>query len=266
MRKLNISSHGYYNFLKDRKAAYREQKSCVQRKIVEIYHLANGVPGYRMMRNLLIPYGFVYSNATIYKYMRELGIRSVVRRKKPGYKKGKANMIFPNLINQNFDVTSINKVCCTDFTYLFLTNGMVRYNCTIIDLKDRSVIASLNGNHITSELSIQTLQIAIKRHNPGKGFILHSDQGSQFTSKEFNAFCRKSDIQQRMSRAGCPYDNAPMERYYNILKNEHTNLFFYKSESEIDFSVNDFSYGWYNHVRPHTYNGGLTPYAARIIA
>jgi len=127
-----------------------------------------------------------------------------------------------------------------------------------------SVLASLNGSQITASLAIETLRIAIKRHKPGRGLILHSDQGSQFTSKEFNDFCSNALIQQSMSRAGCPYDNAPMERYYNTLKNEHTNLFSFKTKEDLDLSIDHFAYGWYNHVRPHTYNGGLTPYAARI--
>lgn len=263
LRKFNICPNAYYNFLKDRKVAYREQKAKTQRKIVEVYHQTNGVPGYRMMRNLLVPYGLKYCNATIYKYMLELGLRSIVRRKKPDYHKGKANKIFPNLLNQNFDVEKPNQVWCTDFTYLFLSDGTNRYNCTIIDLYDRSVVASFNGNHITAELAIETLKIAMSRHKPGKGIILHSDQGSQFTSKEFNDFCEGSFVQQSMSRAGCPYDNAPMERYYNTLKNEFANLFSFKSEQKMDDAINQFSYGWYNHVRPHTYNGGLTPSAAR---
>lgn len=54
-----------------------------------------------------------------------------------------------------------------------------------------------------------------------------------------------------------------MERYYNTLKNEFTNLFTFMSEKEMDIAVNDFAYSWYNHVRPHTYNSGLTPCAAR---
>ena len=105
--------------------------------------------------------------------------------------------------SQNFKTDKRNQIWCTDFTYLFLSNGVIRYNCTIIDLYDRSVIASLNGDHITAELAIETVKIAIKRHKPGKGLILHSDQGRQFTSKEFSDFCKKKNIQQSMSRAGC---------------------------------------------------------------
>lgn len=252
--------------MKNKKATYREKKVKTQRKIVEIYHATSGVPGYRMMRDLLIPYGFKYSYVTIYKYMAELGLRSIVRKKKPNYKKGDANKIFPNLLNQNFDVEKPNMVWCTDFTYLPQRDGTMRYNCSIIDLFDRSAIATLDGNHITAELAIDTLKIAIKRHKPPKGLILHSDQGSQYTSKEFNDFCRKAHIQQSMSRAGCPYDNAPMERFYNTLKHEFFNLYSFKSADEMDQSIYEFIYGWYNHVRPHTYNGGLTPCVARAAA
>ncbi len=53
---------------------------------------------------------------------------------------------------------------------------------------------------------------------------MHSDRGSQFTSKEFVEFCEANDITQSMSRAGCPYDNSPMERYFNTLKAELINL------------------------------------------
>ena len=139
-------------------SSYHAQKAETQCKIVEIYHATNGTPGYRMMRDLLEQRNFKYCNLTIYKYMKELGLRSITRRKKPDYKKGKASKVFPNLLNQNFVTESKNQIWCTDFTYLFLDNGTVRYNCTIIDLFDRSVIASLNGDHITAELAIETLK------------------------------------------------------------------------------------------------------------
>lgn len=129
-----------------------------------------------MMRDLLVPYCFVYCTTTVYKYMQELGLRSIVCRKKTNYCKGKTNKVFPNLLNQNFDTEKPNQVWCADFTYLYINDGTTRYNCTIIDLFDRSVVASLNSYHITAELAIKTLKIAIRRHKPGKGIILHSDQ------------------------------------------------------------------------------------------
>ncbi len=67
-----------------------------------------------------------------------------------------------------------------------------------------------------------------------------------------------------MSKAGYPYDNAPMERYFNTLKNEWINLHEYQTEEQLYEAVEEFAYVYYNHVRPHRYNGYQTPYEARI--
>lgn len=259
-----MSPNGYYNYLKNRKCKYHETKAVVQRKIVEIYHKNNGVPGYRMMRNLLVKHKYIYSDQTVYSYMKDLGLRSICRRKKPNYVKGKANKIFPDLLNQNFIVDKPNKVWCTDFTYLPYGNGKIQYNCSIIDLYDRSIVATVNGPRIIVELAIETLEKAIKLHKPQRGLILHSDQGVQYTSKVFNDYCDKQYIQQSMSRAGCPYDNSPIERFFNTYKNEFFNLYKFNSAEQLDKETYDYIYGWYNHARPHTFNNGATPNEARF--
>ena len=194
----------------------------------------------------------------------ELGLRSIVRPKKPDHQQGKAHKIFENKINQDFTADKINQKWCTDFTYLFLTDHEVRYNCTIIDLHDRSVIASITDRHITSDLAIRTLQKALDSQPQIKGeLILHSDQGSQFTSKAFVEYCESVHVTQSMSKAGYPYDNAPMERYFNTLKNECTNLYEFRTEEALYQTVEEFAYVSYNHVRPHSFNGYRTPYQAR---
>lgn len=141
----------------------------------------------------------------------------------------------------------------------------MRYNCTIIDLYDRSVFASVSGRNITAELAIKTLSKAILQHPwvLKNGIILHSDQGSQYTSKEFTDFCTTHNITQSMSRAGCPYDNAPMERYFNTLKSELIYQHTYASESKLFSDIDDYVLLWYNSVRPHSFNNGLTPWQKR---
>ena len=66
-----------------------------------------------------------------------------------------------------------------------------------------------------------------------------------------------------MSKAGYPYDNAPMECYFNTLKNECTNLYEFETEEAFHQKVEEFAYVDYNHVRPHSFNGYRTPYEAR---
>ena len=152
----------------------------------------------------------------------ELQLFSISRKRKPNYERGIVHKVYKNKLEQDFSSSGINQKWCTDFTYLFLTDGSKRYNCTIIDLHDCSVIASITDKHITADLAKRTLQKAIDSQ-PGidvSKLMLHSNQGSQYTSKEFTDFCENLGITQSMSKAGYPYDNAPMERYFNTLKND----------------------------------------------
>ena len=240
----------------------------IQEQIRNIYHSHNGVDGYRSMTAYLKRAGHSYSATTIHKYMNtQMGLRSIVRPKKPGVKPGKPHKVFENKLKQDFHADKPNQKWCTDFTYLFLRNGDVRYNCTIIDLYDRSVVASITDCHITSELAIRTLQKALESQRLAKdSLVLHSDQGSQYTSKAFIEFCESVHVTQSMSKAGYPYDNAPMERYFNTLKNECTNLYEFRTEKELYHTVEEFAYATYNHVRPHSYNGYRTPYQVRTAA
>ena len=212
--------------------------------------------------------GYRYSQTTIHKYMNiEMGLHSIVRPKKPGTKPGRPHKVFGNRLKQDFHADRPNQKWCTDFTYLFLRNGDVRYNCAIIDLYDRSVVASVTEKHITSDLAVRTLQKALdSQHLTMGGLLLHSDQGSQYTSKAFIEYCESVHVVQSMSKAGYPYDNAPMERYFNTLKNECTKLYEFRTDEELYQTVEEFAYVTYNHVRPHSYNGYRTPYQARTAA
>ena len=117
---------------------------------------------------------------------------------------------------------------------------------------------------MTSDLAIRTLGKALSsQRKRSNGLILHSDQGSPYTSKAFTNFCEEHDLTQSMSKAGCPYDNAPMERYFNTLKNEEIYLHEYRDEESLYHAVEHFAYITYNHVRPHSYNGYRTPFEAR---
>ena len=210
--------------------------------------------------------GHNISRLTVHKYMNtELHLYSVSRKRKENYEHGTAHKVFENKLKQDFSADEINQKWCTDFTYLFLTDGSKRYNCSIIDLHDRSVVASITDKNITSDLAKRTLQKAIDSQpgiDPCK-LLIHSDQGSQYTSKDYTEFCESLGITQRMSKAGYPYDNAPMERYFNTLKNDLINQHYYHTEEELYTAVEEFAYVHYNHIRPHSYNNYKTPFEAR---
>ena len=92
--------------------------------------------------------------------------------------------------------------------------------------------------------------------------ILHSDQGVQFTSWEFVSFCKDNNVIQSMSKAGCPYDNAPMERFYNTFKSNFYNVTLFSNVEMMDELTAKYI-NRYNYVRPHSYNNYLTPMEAR---
>ena len=102
-------------------------------------------------------------------------------------------------------------------------NGRFRYNCTIIDLFYRSAIASVNSDYINTDLAKETLKIALKQEKYPKNLILHSDQG----------------ITQSMSKAGCPYDNAAMERFFNTFKSCFYYRFTFESVEMLDKKVKE---------------------------
>ena len=170
---MGIYPNAYYNYRKDRKAEYQQHKERVKDKIQKIYHEYSGNPGYRMMRVYLQRVKIILSNTTVLKYMQELGIRSTVTPKKPAYKKGECYKKFENHLNRDFQAEKPNEKWCTDFTYIFMEDGRKRYNCSIIDLYDRSVVATLNSSHIDAELAVQTLKAALERTNYPKNLMLH---------------------------------------------------------------------------------------------
>ncbi len=187
LNRLHIYPNAYYNYRKQRKAEYYTQKEKVKAQIQEIYHAHHGVDGYRSMKIYLAHKGYSYSFTTIHKYMNvELGLHSIVRPKKPRQEQGKAHKVFENKLGQVFTAEKPNQKWCTDFTYLFLKSGEVRYNCSILDLYDRSIVASITDRAITSDLAIRTLQKALTSQKITKGeLMLHSDYAEEKTIPKF---------------------------------------------------------------------------------
>lgn len=262
---MKISINAYYNYRKGMKNEEREKKKKILKTIAGIYHSESGVMGHRMMKIALKSHGIFLSKTTVHKYMnKELGLLSICRRKKLPYRNGHKHKIFNNLLCGSFSAVAPNMWWCTDFTCIRLKNGAMCYNCTIIDLFDRSIVASHSGQSATTDLAIITLSEALQRTRCDTAkLVLHSDQGTQYTSREFTAYCRDLGITQSMSAAGTPTDNAPMERYFNTLKNEMINLYHWETFRALNIAINKFVLR-YNRIRPHSYNGYETPWGKRF--
>ena len=99
---MQIYPNAYYNYKKNRKESYNKEKEKNKQAILEIYHTYNGRPGHRMMVIYLKRKNIPLSKTTVLKYMKELGLRSVVMPKKRTYLKGECYKKFENHLKQEF--------------------------------------------------------------------------------------------------------------------------------------------------------------------
>ncbi len=168
------------------------------------------------------------------------------------------NACTQNILQQNFDQKEINAVWVSDFTYL-KAGGKFVYLCVILDLFSRKVIAYGVSQKIDTNLAISTLQKAIDERKPKNPVIFHTDRGSQYTSEAFRKEADRHGLIQSFSAAGHPYDNAVMECFFKYLKKEETNRRNYATMEEINLSLFKYIHSFYNLIRPHSHNGGLSP-------
>lgn len=128
-----------------------------------------------------------------------------------------------------------------------------------MDLFSRKIIAYKLSNKIDTRLAIDTLNIAVDNRGASNGIMFHTDRGSQYTAKAFRKHLDKLNMIQSFSAKGHPYDNAVMECFFKYLKKEETNRRSYSSFEELNISLFKYINGFYNSIRPHSHNNGLSP-------
>lgn len=123
LRKFNTRPNAYYIYLRHRKKGHRIRKEEICAEIEQTYHDNNGNYGSRFIRVLFARKGIYRCRNTVRKYLNvELGLKAIVRRKKMKYAFfGEHHVVFENLVNRKFEAEYINKVWCTDFTYIKLS-------------------------------------------------------------------------------------------------------------------------------------------------
>ena len=131
--------------------------------------------------------------------------------------------------------------------------------CAILDLYARKIVAFNLASRIDTQLAIDTLNEALTVRGNVEGIIFHSDRGSQFTSKRFRQHLDSLNIMQSFSAKGHPYDNAVMECFFKYMKKEETDRRNYATPAELKQSLFTYIHGFYNSVRPHSHNNGLSP-------
>lgn len=257
LRVLKVHRSCYYDWLK---RPLVEDHSAEREEIARIQKEADGTYGVRRMVPELRSHGFLGGKKLVARLMKEEGQQGRIPRSKP-YGKPRPQEVppVPNELDRAFAVDAPNKVWATDITYIRTRTGWV-YLVVILDLYSRVAVGWDLSTSPNADLVINALRMAVTRRRPGRGVLLHSDQGCQYTSHAWKIAAELMGFRLSMSGRGQCWDNAPVESWNGILKREsrvmRTLLNGINEVREVLFSWIE---GWYNTRRRHSTLGYLSP-------
>jgi len=162
------------------------------------------------------------------------------------------------MLNRQFEAEGPNRKWAADFTYLWTAEGWL-FVAAVLDLYSRKVVGwSMNAN-MTAQLVADALMMAIWRRGKPIELMHHSDQGSQYTSEDFQRLLTDQGIVCSMSRKGDCWDNAAMESFFSTMKTERTDRRAYVTRDQARADVFDYIERFYNPRRRHSTLGQVSP-------
>ena len=162
----------------------------------------------------------------------------------------------PNTLNRAFDVEVPNKVWCGEITYVW-AQGKWHYLAVVLDFYARRVVGWALSEKPDGDLVVKALDVAYEQRGKPQGLLFHSDQGSQYGSRQFRQRLWRYRIRQSMSRRGNCWDNAPMERVFRSLKSEWIPTTGCLTGQQAQRDIGQYLMSHYNWIRPHQFNDGL---------
>ncbi|MWT70551.1 IS3 family transposase [Escherichia coli] len=214
--------------------------------------------GARTLAEMLTQNGVPMSRYRAGRLMKYLNLSSCQPGKHPYKNARQEHTCLPNLLERQFAVPEPDRVWCGDITYIWAGNRWC-YLAVVMDLFARRVIGwSLSANADTALIS-SALRMAYEVRGQPRDVMFHSDQGSQYTGLKYQQLLWRYRIKQSVSRRGNCWDNSPMERFFRSLKTEWAPTDGYTGKDEARQQISSYILNYYNSVRPHHYNGGLTP-------
>ena len=154
-------------------------------------------------------------------------------------------------------VSTLNEVWVGDFTYIKTQQSWI-YLATVMDLYSRRIIGWSVSTRRTSNLTKDSVQMAIEQRRSKPGTLFHSDQGIEYAAHSFRALLDSYGIQRSMSRQGNCYDNAYAESFFHSLKTEMVYFRRFKSAAEAVAHIMDYI-SFYNTKRRHSSLGYQSP-------
>lgn len=167
--------------------------------------------------------------------------------------------ISPNLLAGKCWPQRVNQVWVCDITYIPLKDNRWCYLGIVMDLISRKIVGWQLSDNMKEQLVIDALQKAIRKRRNIQGLIIHSDRGGQYGSKLYRGILQTHEIDQSMSDADNPYDNAFMESCFSRLKAELIGDNAYQTIENARAAIFEYIEGYYNRTRLHSGLGYNSP-------
>jgi len=254
----DVSRSGYYKYIQEKQTLREKENQYLLSKIQVAYEESFGLYGSPRIHAVLKEQGIACSPHRVAKLMKAQGLCSKIRKKyRRKSKLSLTRQIALNLLQGNFFAHAPDQVWVSDITYIPTQEGWL-YLAVILDLFSRKIIGMAMGHHMTRFLVIQAFKQAVKRRGKSPS-LFHSDQGSQYTSRDLKKCLKKYKVLQSMSGKGACYDNAAMESFFHTLKTELVYQTLYQTRDQAKEEIFKYVEIFYNAKRKHSYLDYLSP-------
>ena len=258
-RVLEVSRSGFYDWQQRPISPRAEETLRLDTEIRELFEASKQRSGSPKITRALRARGWRVSENRVARRMRELGLRSIVRRRFRVTTNSKHHFpVAPNRLQRNFTAQHSNQIWVSDITYLRV-GGRWLYLAVFIDLYSRRVVGWALSSSLDHTVVLKALQRAVARRRPPRGLIIHSDRGVQYACTEFTKWATGRGFVMSMSRKGDCWDNAVAESFFHVLKTEltyHCRWFDYEQAHRSLFEYIEI---FYNRERSHSTLDYLSP-------
>ncbi len=260
-RIMNISASGYYAWVDRPASKWSLQEARLELEIKAMDKRTRHTYGAERLQHELAEQGVQVGICRIKRIKKKLGIRCKQKSKFKATTDSKHSLpIVENILDQQFTVTAPNKVWVSDITYVPTDEGWL-YLAGHKDLCTNEIVGYAMGERLTKNLVSQSLLQAVTIKRPEKGLLHHSDRGSQYCSHEYRKLLDKYGLKASMSGRGNCFDNAPMESFWGILKQELVHNRHYRTRREAIEDITEYIEIFYNRQRLQAKLGYLSPVA-----
>jgi transposase InsO family protein len=258
---MNVSKNAYYHWSNTKVLVrIKSAKMYLKERIKIVFKESRQIYGSCRIQKILAREGLHYCRSYIGLLMKEMCLRSVLRKKYVITTDSKHSFpIANNVLDREFTSLKLGEKWISDITYIRV-NDHWNYLTTIIDLADRKVVGwTLSEDMTTENTVLKAWLVARNNRTISDGFIFHSDRGVQYASNKMtNLFSFNRKITQSMSRKGNCWDNAVAESFFKTIKHEWLCRFKFTSFEQLYDSIEDYI-NWYNYKRLHSSLGYLSP-------